>query len=130
MERSQTSFWFSVEGRVSRSTYWTRFLLPLIVLMPLVVISDIVTGFYVTFAQMFPDGPDVNRGWGLQSTVLELLLLYPSIVVSAKRLHDRNRTGWVQLAWLVPLLNLWLVVELLLLTGTRGRNRYGAEPQS
>ncbi|MFO0915048.1 MAG: DUF805 domain-containing protein [Pirellulales bacterium] len=130
MEQSWTWFWFSFEGRISRSTYWMRWVFPLVVLYPLVVLSDMVTGLYVTAGELHPDLERMNRGWGLQTVLLDLLLIYPMFAVSAKRLHDRNRTGWVMLAAFVPFLNLWLFVELALLTGNRGRNRYGAEPQS
>lgn len=130
MEQSWTWFWFSFEGRISRSAYWLRCVLPIVVLYPLVALSDMVTGLYVTASQLNPDLPDTGQGWGLQSILLQLLLIYPTLAVSAKRLHDRNRTGWMLLAACIPFLNLWVWVELCLLSGTRGRNRYGAEPQS
>jgi uncharacterized membrane protein YhaH (DUF805 family) len=49
-------------------------------------------------------------------------------MLAIKRLHDRARSGFWLLLVLVPLLGpLWLLVEFLL-RGTRGRNRFGADP--
>jgi uncharacterized membrane protein YhaH (DUF805 family) len=41
--------------------------------------------------------------------------------VHARRLHDAERSGW----WLL----LPIAAPLLLLPGTRGANRYGADPR-
>jgi uncharacterized membrane protein YhaH (DUF805 family) len=45
-----------------------------------------------------------------------------------KRSHDRDRSGWFILLFLVPLLNLWPLIELLFLRGTIGSNRFGPDP--
>ena len=68
---------------------------------------------------------------GLYSGIFILLALYPSFAVGVKRCHDRNRSGWFLLIGVIPLLNLWLLVELGLLSGTRGPNRFGLpEPRA
>ena len=48
--------------------------------------------------------------------------------IGAKRLHDRNRPGWLLLTsvFVVPIA--WLVFELWLARGTAGENHYGPEP--
>ncbi len=40
----------------------------------------------------------------------------------------RNRTGWFLLIGLIPLVSIWLVVELGFLRGTVGPNRFGPDP--
>jgi uncharacterized membrane protein YhaH (DUF805 family) len=50
-------------------------------------------------------------------------------VVNAKRLHDRDKSGWWVLITLISILgDLWLVVECGCLRGTVGENRYGPDP--
>jgi len=63
-------------------------------------------------------------------TVVNLLLLWPTIAVAAKRWHDRDKSAWWLLIVLLPLAGLiWLLVELGGLRGTRGPNRFGDEPR-
>jgi uncharacterized membrane protein YhaH (DUF805 family) len=62
---------------------------------------------------------------GLFSGIFVLFTLYSSIAVGVKRCHDRDRSGWFLLLGLVPILNLWLLVELGFLEGTVGPNRFG-----
>lgn len=55
--------------------------------------------------------------------------LLPSLAVSIRRLHDSNRSGWWMLLALVPILGtIWLLI-LMLVRGTHGPNRYGADPK-
>lgn len=110
---------FKTEGRIPRSTLWLRFLLPVWVLSIVVVVIDFSTGLM-----------DEETGIGVFSGLFTLLILYPSIAVLIKRLHDRNRSGWFYLLFLVPLVNIWLAVECYFLRGTAGDNQYGEDPLS
>jgi len=100
------------EGRASRSEYWYWVLF--------VFIVSIVTATFDYFA--FP-GNDFSPTNSLAS----LALLLPGLAVSARRLHDIDRTAW----WL--LLALTLIGTILLVIwacfkGTNGPNRYGPDP--
>ena len=49
--------------------------------------------------------------------------------VSVKRWHDRDRSGWWVLLNLLPVIGwLWALVDNGFVRGTRGPNRYGADP--
>ena len=87
-----------------------------------------------------------------QSSVklLTFWLVYPALLASAacvvsKRLHDRGRSGWwaalvllgIILIWRAPSaarlilalpIIVWSVVELALLAGEQGANRFGPNP--
>jgi len=67
--------------------------------------------------------PEMARG-GVLLAALGFVLLFgaaPGVAVHARRLHDADRSGW----WLlVP-----VTAPLLLLPGTRGPNRHGADPR-
>jgi uncharacterized membrane protein YhaH (DUF805 family) len=56
-----------------------------------------------------------------------LVGLWPSLAIYIKRAHDRGRSGWFVALMLVPVLNLWVLVELLFLPGTAGPNSYGSQ---
>ncbi|HUA98020.1 MAG TPA: DUF805 domain-containing protein [Terracidiphilus sp.] len=57
-----------------------------------------------------------------------LAVLVPSISCGARRLHDTNKTAWLLLLGIVPVVNIALLV-LLALDGTRGNNQYGPDPK-
>ena len=70
----------------------------------------------------------VLRGKMILYTLTALGLLVPAIAVGVRRLHDTDRSGWWLLGSLVPLLNI-VVLVFLCLDGTRGPNRFGADPK-
>jgi uncharacterized membrane protein YhaH (DUF805 family) len=117
LSASRISFrtlFFSLDGRIGRSTYWLKFFLPYVVVYVALVLLDLACGTI-----------DHEAGMGVFSGVFLLLTMYSSIAVGVKRCHDRDRSGWFLLVGIVPGLNLWLLVELGLLEGTVGPNTYG-----
>lgn len=58
-----------------------------------------------------------------------ILLIYPTLALFARRLHDRGRAGWWMLLGLIPGLGwAWAFAELVLLRGERGDNPHGEDP--
>ncbi len=90
-------------GRSARSEYWWFTLFSLIVHLVAITISD---KLYL-------------------ATTIALLL--PSIAVSVRRLHDKDKSGWWLLLCLVPILGLILIVWFCQ-KGTEGSNSYGNDP--
>lgn len=45
-----------------------------------------------------------------------------------RRLHDLNKTGWLCLIMLIPVINTLFGIYLLFAPGTVGYNDYGADP--
>ena len=62
---------------------------------------------------------------GLGFSVIFLLYLYFLWVITIRRLHDMNRSGWYSLFFLLPILNVLLSLYLLFGSGSTGSNRYG-----
>jgi uncharacterized membrane protein YhaH (DUF805 family) len=114
MRPSITEFLFSANGRISRSQYWLKWALPLFVVT---IVLEIIL-----FATLDPSVVSIFIG------IYSLLLIYPSIVIYIKRAHDRDRSGWFILLFLVPILNFWPLIELWFLRGTIGPNKYGPDP--
>ena len=52
----------------------------------------------------------------------------PSLAVTARRLHDTNRSAWWILVNIIPYVGGLVLVVLCVLSGTSGPNRYGPEP--
>ncbi|MDR2884436.1 MAG: DUF805 domain-containing protein [Deferribacteraceae bacterium] len=67
-------------------------------------------------------------GLPIVAAILSLVLYCAAICPTIKRLHDRDRSGWFALLLLVPLVNLWIAIEVCFLRGTVGSNRFGADP--
>lgn len=110
--------WFllSFDGRITRSAYWLKFVLPYLVIAVVLGIVDAILGLQA-------------EGVGLLGGLFGIAAIWPSIAVGAKRCHDRGRSGWFQLILLIPVVGaIWLLVELGFLRGTMGENRFGPDP--
>jgi uncharacterized membrane protein YhaH (DUF805 family) len=121
-----TQLFFSSSGRVGRGP----FLVAVAVLLAVLVLYDnVVFGF----ARMM-------TAWVVLS-----VLLFSALCVVSKRMHDRGRSGWwsalVLLSfWIVwpgphgffdflwALVLVWAAVELGVIGGEQGANRYGPPP--
>ena len=104
------------DARIGRQTFWIGTIV-------LWVVSLIVHGL---IAVLF--GYDTQAGTGLSGVVV-LVMLYPSIAVGVKRLHDRDKSGWWLLLLIVPVIGIiWYIVEAGCLRGTVGQNRFGPDP--
>jgi uncharacterized membrane protein YhaH (DUF805 family) len=61
------------------------------------------------------------------AALFSVATLLPGIAVTARRLHDTDRSGWLQLLWLIPLIG-WII--LVIWCAEPGKpNRYGGSPQ-
>jgi len=47
------------------------------------------------------------------SWIFSLFTLVPSLAAGARRLHDINKSGWMQLIWIIPVLG-WIYMIFLL----------------
>ncbi len=55
--------------------------------------------------------------------IFYLGILLPHIAVAARRLHDTNRSGWMQLIALIPLIG-WIIVLYFLVQPPKEPNRF------
>lgn len=106
----------SIEGRIGRKSYW----MGSIAIAVIVVIAEIIDMAVGTANQ---------EGFGIVTAIAVLALIYPSIVLYAKRWHDRDKSGWWTLINFVPVIGgLWMLIECGFLRGTDGPNRFGPDP--
>ena len=97
-------------GRAIRSEYWWFALYNFVVQIALIVISGLLSSSLLVIVY----------------AVFALAMFVPSMAVSARRLHDTNRSGWWFLLSLVPLGFIVLIV-FFAARGTVGPNRFGPE---
>ena len=93
----QPSFWpfyFSLHGRISRSQYWLRFVVPYLVIYFALEIIGAIAG----------QGSSLNIAISITTFVFSLVMVWPSIAILVKRIHDRNKPGWWCLFLYVPTL--------------------------
>lgn len=133
-------------GRAPRAEYWWYFLGTIIAYIVVMIVESIV-GLDGTV------GP-----YGPLSLILMLGLLVPGLAVTVRRLHDTNRSGWWILIAVVPyfivgvlagaaiaggsmaglagagflgliaMVGAIVLLVFMVLPGTKGDNRYGADP--
>lgn len=115
-------FLFFLDGRITRRILWRRLLLPL----------GVASLFALYMEWVFQPA---NFGlYGVQAQsggiwIFLLLLAWPIVAVSVKRLHDRGKSGWWMLLAAVPYVGwVWYIVEVGLLDGTWGPNHFGPDP--
>lgn len=106
----------SLEGRIPRKTYWMFFVATMAISFAVLALDAVLAGDDV---ESFP----------IFTAVFYILIIWPSIAVTAKRWHDRDKSGWWMLISLIPLVGpIWALVENGFLAGTAGDNRFGPSP--
>ena len=109
VESIQTCYkkFFDFSGRASKSEYWWFQLYNAIIY----VLTFIFQGDLV-----------------LLFSILIIVNLIPVYAVGVRRIHDSDKSGWLVLISLIPLIGLYIFV-LLLQDGSKGKNRFGIKPK-
>lgn len=132
---------FSFKGRLRRRDYW------LCNLALGVAIAAVVMPLIIAL-KIQPEDPRFQAA--------TLVFLWPSIAILVKRIHDRDKTGWMAANYWVPslvslglgflsdpefamwkvfvdigtgMVGLWYLVEFGFMDGTQGKNAYGPSPK-
>ena len=130
MRQSRGSlFWFlfSYRGRISRIEFWVFVLAAIVACIAGLVALGTALEVMAPVTNSFGSTADFVVGGVLISFLL--LCIVCGFAVSAKRFHDRRKSGWWSLIGLVPVLGpIWLFVECGCLRGTSGENRFGPDP--
>jgi len=72
---------------------------------------------------------DPITGYGIVTYLYYLALLIPSIAVAARRLHDINKTGWLILVGIIPVIGWIFLLFLYAREGDAEENRFGPSPK-
>ena len=111
---------FAFNGRICRQKFW---LMQAIISLASISLAVCVISFL---------------SGNLQAVVVESIATlwiggtwWMILAVSAKRWHDRGKSGWWSLILLIPMIGpIWALIELGFLKGDYGYNRYGHEDVS
>ena len=110
---SPLRIFLSVRGRVSRRTFW---LYGVLALLGLGLLGHALLGI-------------AGVEQGSIEVIVNLLLVWPAVAISAKRWQDRDRAPWWVLISLVPVVGwLWALIDNGFVRGTPGPNRFGEPP--
>ena len=103
---------FGFRGRVPRKLFWLYGVLgPLLVS----VMAEMLLGIV---------GVSERRAEMLTTVLLD----WPCTAVGVKRWHDRDKSGWWVLVYLIPVIGwIWTLVGNGMLRGSVGANRFGAD---
>ena len=105
-----TKKYFCFEGRAGRAEFWQWVLAVIIINVVLSIVEGLI---------------------GLRSILSGLFclaILLPELGVTARRLHDRGKSGWLQLIGLIPIIGAIIVLIMCIPEGDAGENKYGAAP--
>ena len=99
---------FGFDGRINRGQIWLGFVLLWAIDATVGAVAGFTSSLYY---------------------IVSLVVLWPYLAISVKRWHDRDKTGWWVLIWLIPVIGwIWALIELGFLLGTAGPNKYGPDP--
>ena len=72
---------------------------------------------------------DSSGSIGVVGTLVWLALLLPSLAITARRLHDTDRSGWWMVAFLIPLVGFVLWLVFMCSDSHPQTNRFGPSPK-
>ena len=98
--------YYCFNGRADRKEFWLFVLAVLLVNLALLIIDSIIR--LQILSKLFP-----------------LAILLPMLGVTARRLHDLGKSGWLQLLGLIPLVGGIIVLVLCIPAGMPETNAYG-----
>lgn len=105
-------------GRACRKEYWMFTLFSSIINVVLFVLTS-------TFSDSM-----LGIIFSILTIIYALAMLVPSMAVIARRLHDTDHSGWFYFMILIPLAGPIIILITLCKEGTRGDNKYGADPKA
>ncbi len=108
--KSVYSNYANFSGRAPRSEYWWFQLFFMVVYVVLTILTNVIGSII-----------------GILMLIFALGSLVPAIAVGARRLHDTDKTGWLLLLSLIPLVN-FLLLWWLIQPSDESANKYGPNP--
>ena len=121
---------FSFDGRIGRQTFWLAFLVKTIVDVVILAIINLVGTMMLPVDGVDWENPGAEQWYGMSLLLLWLIyVVWTGLALHVKRWHDRNKSGFMVLVVLIPLVGfIWALVEEGFLRGTAGQNNFGPDP--
>nr|WP_174507198.1 DUF805 domain-containing protein [Acinetobacter sp. Marseille-Q1620] len=126
-QQSVTDNPLSPNGRFNRLSFigWYGFLY-IIVLAVTFALSLTIGIFNLNTMQLNTHFMDALSGLaGLGFLIILIFYIYFNFVIVIRRLHDRNKSGWLCLLLFVPIINFFFSLYLIFARGCHRPNRFG-----
>lgn len=107
------------EGRARRSEYWYFVLGQILLSIAVNVVAAVLASVSDSLAII----------GSLALLAISFGLLVPSLAAGVRRLHDTDKSGWMLLLGLIPLVGGIILLVFMATDGTRGPNQYGPSPK-
>jgi len=104
------------KGRSNPAEFWFYQLFVFLITLGLLIL-DIILGSY-----------NEQSDLGLLSGLFSLAMIIPTLSVGVRRLHDINKSGWLYLMILIPLIGIILLIIWWAKNGDQEDNKYGVNP--
>lgn len=125
---------FSPKGRFGRLSYlaWL-FIVSMLYSCVLFIIAGIAV---VALMQTGSQNPAALLQSGLGYFVIFLAVIVViaftviNICIAIRRIHDLNKSGWLWLLFLIPIVNIIFGIYMMCAKGTEGNNNYGPQRQT
>lgn len=105
--------YFDFNGRARRQEYWMFTLVNTAITIALCTVLSLISQKLVPIANIY-----------------SLAVMLPGLGVTARRLHDIGKSGWMILICLVPIVGVFYLIYLLCQDSQEGSNAYGANPKA
>jgi uncharacterized membrane protein YhaH (DUF805 family) len=109
---------FSIKGRIPRSTWWVTFTINLLV-------SFLVLSVLINASEV---GKGPHPIIGALTFGVFIWCIVVNVSIGAKRWHDMDRSAWLCLFPIIPYVGALAIIWYGFVRGTKGPNRYGADP--
>lgn len=113
---------FAVNGRIGRLRYLAYSFSTMFLFMIVVGILAAV------LMPMFAKGSSGGVVMGIAMVVIYIPIIATSFIMMKRRLNDLDKSGWLGLLMMVPLLNIFFGFYLMLASGSTGSNNFGPKP--
>ena len=111
--------YFDFKGRASRSEFWLFVLWCAIMASIALAIDYGMLGWSDKSSEYGPYGP---------ATIVEMLFNFiPGLSVTIRRLHDKDKSGWLYFLVLLPIVGAIILLVWFCQRGTPGPNRFGVQ---
>jgi uncharacterized membrane protein YhaH (DUF805 family) len=116
----------SPRGRFARLAYLAWYLVITFVLIVVILASLYIYGNGSLSLYSFEHSETIlNIKIIYVLTIDYLVFLVFTIIFTIRRLHDLNQSGWLSLLILVPLVNVFFMLYVMIAPGTKGSNNFG-----
>lgn len=119
-------------GRSRRREYWPYLLLWLILFSGFTALDitfnlgGAADGSWIKTSD--EGGIAFNIAFGTTTLIFTLVTFLTGLSLGVRRLHDLDKSGWMILIGIIPLLGWFYLLAIFTMAGTPGPNRYGPDP--